>query len=133
VIVRRLLNGRRRRMDAVNVHSNHEAQIRHLDRSIPGGRLPFKVLLGFVALPILVTAVAWLDRPGEDTFQMTGIIIDIRTEVGDTVPPVRNVATIKLSDGTTVQCHSIAASSKGDGVIVNGSKSRLLGRRSITC
>ena len=84
-------------------------------------------------LPVGQAAVVWLDRPGEDTFQVTGTIIDIRTEVADTVPPVRHIAAIRLSDGTTVQCDSIAASSTGDSVIVNGSKSRLLGRRSIRC
>lgn len=111
----------------------HEAQIREIDRRMPGGRLGLKVFLGIVVLPLTVAAVVWFDRPGDATFQMRGTISDIRTEVLDGIPPARTIATVKLSDGRSVRCQYIIGSSVGAEVVVRGARSRLLGRRSISC
>lgn len=100
---------------------------------MPGGRLGLKVALAFVGLPVVVGAVAWLDRPGENTFQMRGVITDIRTEVVDSIPSTRIFTTVRLSDGSMVQCRYIIGSSIGAEVAVHGAQSRLFGRRSITC
>jgi hypothetical protein len=112
---------------------SHEAQIREIDRRIPRERFGLKTFFGFIALPVAAAAAWWADRAGEETFQLLGTITHIRTEVADTIPPLRTIATVQLPDGTTVRCQYILSSSVGDRVTLSGAKSRLLGRRLITC
>jgi hypothetical protein len=125
--------GRSTRSLVVIMDRTHEAQIREIDRHIPRERLGLKAFVGFIVLPVLAAAVWWADRAGEEAFQMSGTITQIRTEVADTIPPLRTIAIVQLPDGTSVRCQYILSSSVGDRVTLSGARSRLLGRRLITC
>ena len=112
----------------------HDAQIAALDKGTPGRGVGRRVLIAFVAIPVGILAVAYVDSTAHSIpVPIDGTATDVRVELTENTPSAqRRTVTVRLNDGTSVRCVSSAAV-VGDRVTLLARSSRLFGRRVIQC
>ena len=108
----------------------HDAVIRKTNASIPGRHQGFWIIAMFGAVVVAIVCWGWIDGPTEPE-AVAGSIAAVRLETGGE-GPARTVVTITLIDGSSIRCSNLRGN-VGDRVSVTAYKSRLLGRRVITC
>lgn len=115
-------------------NKRHDAQIAALDKRTPGRGVGRRVLIAFVAIPVAVLAVAYVDSAADSiAVPINGTATDVRVELTENTPSAqRRTVTVRLDDGTSVRCVSSRAL-VGDRVTLLARSSRLFGRRVIQC
>src|SRR5512134_1033515 len=107
------------------MNQRHDAQIAAIDRAIPKQNLGRRVALAFVAIPVALLALAYVDVSADvNPVTVGGLVTDVRVELTERTPSaVARILTVQMDDGNTARCHSIPAS-RGDRVTLIVSSSR---------
>jgi len=113
----------------------HDAAIAKIARRVPKDRTPRYVVGVFVALPVLVLSIAWLDQPLGPAQTVSGVVAQVREgPVSKLLPGRTTVAVVQLADGSSVTCASLPPGiGVGSTVVIQRQSSRLLGRQLGEC
>lgn len=111
----------------------HDAEIKAIDGRLPGRWLGIRTVAVFAAIPPVLLGLAWLDGPTGDPVRTPGNVIQVQRGLPKHSEVLRTVVTVKLSDGTLVECAGPAGAKVGDTVSLETEVSRILRRRTFRC
>ena len=92
------------------MNQRHDAQIAAIDAQLPRSTLGKRVLIAFVAIPVALLVLGYLDASAGDVAAVSGLVASVRVDLTENTPvAARRTITVQLNDGTTVQCEHLQA------------------------
>ena len=111
----------------------HDSAIAAADAAVPKRRLGAQVIAIFVAVPLIILALGYVDRTSQ-VVTVEGIVTRAGEGASSRHAPGRGFwVQVKLTDGAVVTCSAPAAIAVGSRFTVSRSTSRILRRTTHDC
>ena len=111
----------------------HDPAVAAADAAVPKRRLGIWVIGTFIALPVIVLVLGYVDRTS-DEIRVEGVVTRTGEGVSSRHAPGRGSwVQVQLPDGAVLTCSAPADIAIGSRFMVSRSTSRILGRTSYLC
>jgi len=102
--------------------------------TVTRSRIGLRVIAAFVALPVILLSLGFIDRSAGDVKAVEGIVTGVGESASSRHAPGRGSwAQVKLTDGAVVTCSAPASVTVGSRFQVSRTSSRILGRTIYDC